>query len=269
MRKLGITQLHDAKPRALAVDQIKMIKDVGFDLCSFKYYNNEPIELYANEAAKCGIGIEALHAKNIDANSLWKENEGTKGYIDIIKKTIDTCHDFNIGKMVMHTMLDNNPPPVSEFGINNFLMIASYAKEHNVHIAFENMETPEHIKAVLNAVKDNYHGLCWDCGHNYGYTPNFDVMSILGDRLMATHIHDNFGLARDWDHWYEADIHLLPFDGNYDFKTYAAKIKESGYKGPLTFELSTEGKKEYGLMSLLEFFQAAYKRACVIRDMCE
>jgi len=54
----------------------------------------------------------------------------------------------------------------------------------------------------------------------------------LGEDLVHVHIDDNFG---------ETDDHLMPGDGNIDFKPFAKALKGSGYKGYVSAEISIFG----------------------------
>ena len=71
-------------------------------------------------------------------------------------------------------------------------------------------------------------GLCLDIGH--WHIVAGDDLSILerhGDRLIATHIHDNFGVTDD---------HLLPFNGRIDWNAVTAAIAATPCDMPLDFE---------------------------------
>ena len=72
--------------------------------------------------------------------------------------------------------------------------------------------------------------MCWDTGHarvQYG-KHDMDALKIVGDRVICTHIHDNY---------YDQDLHAFPFFGNIDWKQFMETLKEVGYGGDLSFEL--------------------------------
>ena len=102
------------------------------------------------------------------------------------------------------------------------------------------------------------------------------MMARYGDRLLGTHINDNLGV-RDFGgkiFWHD-DLHLLPFDGIADWQENAAKIKRSGFAGPLTFELNTLSKPDrhendfYGRMPLADYLTQAYIRACRVAALVQ
>jgi len=108
------------------------------------------------------------------------------------------------------------------------------------------------------------------------YNPNTDMMALYGDRLLGTHINDNLGV-RDFNGvttWID-DLHLLPFDGIVDWQDVAAKIKASGFDGPLTFELNVGSKPNrhendpYCRMESIDYLTAAYIRACRVAALLQ
>ena len=78
-------------------------------------------------------------------------------------------------------------------------------------------------------------GFCYDCGHNWCYAPDVDYLSIVGDRLLCTHLHDNFG---------DKDTHHIPFEATFDFEKMCQKLKSIGYKGNLTLEMCYTNYKD-------------------------
>lgn len=71
-------------------------------------------------------------------------------------------------------------------------------------------------------------GLCLDTGHlNLLRKPFFSYVPIVGDRIVALHIHDNLQLA---------DSHLLPYMGSIRWRDFVPELKAVGYTGDLSFE---------------------------------
>ena len=49
---------------------------------------------------------------------------------------------------------------------------------------------------------------------------------MLGNRIEALHLHDNFG---------EDDLHRMPYTGNIDWDSVLDTLKEVKYKGVINF----------------------------------
>ncbi len=89
---------------------------------------------------------------------------------------------------------------------------------------FDACATPESFNAHLDAVNDDFFVACLDIGHaemKGGETTAVEMISALGDRLRALHIHDN-----DKFH----DSHQIPFSMDIDFKRIAEALKNSAKK---------------------------------------
>ena len=158
----------------------------------------------------------------------------------------------------------------NEKGLENFGKVICEAEKLSVKVAFENTESEEYLVAVMKRFKGSPAvGFCWDTGHEMCYSYSKNLLSIYGDKLIATHINDNPGI-RDFDGnitWID-DLHLLPFDGIADWRSIADRLDKCDYNGILTFELnrcSRPGRHEndfYNEMSVEKYLTLAFSRAC-------
>jgi sugar phosphate isomerase/epimerase len=88
---------------------------------------------------------------------------------------------------------------------------------------------PEDLAELVDALQPyGKVGACWDTGHgNEMMVDQRASIQILGHRLKALHINDNFGVFDD---------HLIPYFGNIRWDEILLALKEIGYQGELTFE---------------------------------
>ena len=106
------------------------------------------------------------------------------------------------------------------------------AQQHGVTILAENLLWgstihPNSISALVQAVDSEFYGWCYDTGHYNAHGVSF--RRLLGNVVpLSLHIHDNNGNYRD--------DHLLPGDGNIDWKGFLDTLHEIGYKGDLVLE---------------------------------
>lgn len=101
---------------------------------------------------------------------------------------------------------------------------------------------------------------CWDSGHaRLAFTREGmpDAMRALGSRITCTHIHDNY---------YNKDLHVIPFQGDIDWREQMATLKEIGYKGNLTYEL-VYGKWPESMVA--EFLRVAADTGKILIGMFE
>lgn len=91
--------------------------------------------------------------------------------------------------------------------------------------------TPAGYLALARALGDAGPDLCLDIGHLYVTEPDEPLASIptLGPRLRQVHLED----MRRGRH-----EHLLPGEGDVDFRAVHSSLAAAGYPGPVCFELS-------------------------------
>lgn len=89
---------------------------------------------------------------------------------------------------------------------------------------------PEELAELVDALRPwGLVGACWDTGHGHEMMVDQALsIEILGSRLKALHVNDNFGVQ---------DNHLLPYFGHIRWDGILAALKKVGYDGELTFEV--------------------------------
>lgn len=228
MREIGIN-LHAAKGLT-DEEYLREIAGLGFTRI---FTGVRPVEKQAAIAEACtkyGITCETLHAPFGHINDIWLDNEGGPVMLDELLRTVDHCVIAGADIAVVHLSSGRKPPSITDLGCERFTRLVEYAAEKQVKIAFENQRMLGNIAWAFEAFPDERVGFCWDCGHEFCFTPGRRYMPLFGDRLICTHIHDNTGIFNE-------DSHFLPFDGSCDFRYVAEAIRTSGYNGSLMLEV--------------------------------
>ena len=125
----------------------------------------------------------------------------------------------------------------------------------------------------MDRFRSGYVGFCWDTGHEQCYNFGKDMTAKYGDRLVCTHLNDNYGMTDVNDMTWLDDSHLMPFDGITNWQSVADRLREHGYKGELTFELTCKSKPGrtthdiYGGLDAPGFLSLAYEKARKFRDL--
>jgi len=164
-----------------------------------------------------------------------------KAIRDFYKRAIECTAEAGGKICVIHPDNDKSP----EENAQMYFEILSFAKEHGVKIATENMwnwdneknhssfaacATPESFNAHLKAVNDDFFVACLDIGHaemKGSDTNAVEMILALGDKLQALHIHDNDGAD---------DQHLLPYQGTADWESFVKALAEIDYSGVVMLE---------------------------------
>jgi sugar phosphate isomerase/epimerase len=146
---------------------------------------------------------------------------------------------------------------------DSFEKLVEYAAQKGVTIAFENQRKLGNIAWAFDNFEncDNV-GFCWDCGHEACFTLEREYMPIFGKKLVCTHIHDNTAV-------FNADLHLLPFDGKIDYDRFAEHIRKSGYQGPLTLEVIAGNSKYYEGVDIDTYLNKAAEVIKKLRTMVD
>lgn len=255
-------------------EQIIMLKKTGFEGFFTNWYRDCPMKNWADTAKSQGMIYQSVHAPFSGVKALWHGNEQEAAVVENeLIDCIHSCAENDVRLMISHCYIGfDGIVDITDAGIERFERIINEAEKCGINIAFENTEGEEYLAKLLDVFSDrNNVGFCLDTGHEMCYNYSKDLLSLWGDRLIATHINDNLGI-KDYNgniFWHD-DLHLLPFDGIRDWDETAKRLKSCGYNGILTFELNKTSKPgrhendKYERMSLQEFFTEAYIRACKV-----
>lgn len=256
-------------------DALECIKNVGFDGVFFDYREDVDLDLILRCTASHGLFTQSLHAPFGDMNALYKEDDSSECVKNMMRQlygTVDMCEEYGIELMICHCIIGMNEHDVTERGLERIGRVIDYAAERYVNIAFENTEGIEYLSAVLERYGDRENvGFCIDTGHQLCYDHGVDLFEMFGDKLIATHLNDNFGQTGDEITFYD-DCHLLPFDGVVDWNYVYNNLVKLDFREPLTFELNKKSRPtrhandRYDAMSLHDYYAECYKRAVRFRD---
>ena len=256
---------------------IALLQEAGFSAISPVWSEELPLKILSACAQKHNITIQSLHAPRHGLIPLWNSQDPLSANIEKrIIDCIDACKQFNIPILVMHCwqgLTYTFPTEPLDFSI--FDRIVEYAEKNGVCIAFENLEGEEYLNALMTRYRDRSHiGYCWDSGHDQCYPHKMDFLKSFGDRLIMTHLNDNFGL-RDPNGVPTTmdDLHFLPYDGNICWETAIDRLKNLPPQSILNFELKKRSKptadRIYENLTLEEYIHLAAQRARKIADLYE
>ena len=261
MRDIGIV-LHSCSGYS-DEEYIKRIADLGFKATFSGVCDKKRQYDIANLCDKTGVTFETLHAPfpSLGINGMWLMGPVGSKMLKDLKASVDNCVLAGVGILVVHLSSGELAPPVTNKGRARFTELVEYAARKNVKIAFENQRKLANISWAFEAFpKDSNVGFCWDLGHESCFTIGREYMPLFGDRLICTHIHDNFGV-------YNGDEHIIPFDGKIDYNRKMELIKKYGYEGSLMLEVFKNNF--YKDITNEEYLEKAAKAAKKLAQICE
>ena len=266
MRKIGMNTL--SFRGSTFADCARLIKQYELDATFSDVMKSDAEQASLAEVIdQNGLSYESLHAPFDHINDIWFDTEGGRQMAAELKTSVDRCAIANVPILVVHLSSGLTPPPPTDIGRGRFIDLVSYAASRNVSIAFENQRMLGNIAWAFEEFKNAQNvGFCWDCGHEYCFTPGRHYMPLFGHKLICTHLHDNTSE-------FNLDRHLIPFDGNIPFDFVAKQIKDSGYQGTLMLEIFPRFQpgvyNSYQDYSLEQFVSRAAVAVKKLRDMID
>lgn len=252
-------------------EQIAELKEVGYDAFFTGWRAGAKVVDWAKAAKDCGMIYQSIHVGWDHAAHMWHgdDEQGNAGIAEMTA-CLEDCARAEVPIMVAHAFVGFKDHSPTEIGLERFGKVIRAAEKLGVQIAFENTEGEEYLDALLKAFwNDKTVGFCWDSGHEMCYNQSRDLLARYGEKLIATHLNDNLGISSfTGETAVRDDLHLLPFDGIADWKNNAERLDRCGYRGILTFELSTHSKPhrhendKYMRMPRPEYLAETYNRAC-------
>jgi len=230
--------------------------------CAFFDDKTKPEALvaeYAEAAKKYGLTFAQFHAPF--PSFYPRRPTATRVQQKAIEKSIELCGKVGCPYIVVHPCFDGSarfPSMTKEqeyrLNIEFYSSLIPILKQSGVVCCLENMwcqdwkskkiytaccsDVTEACRYVddLNAIAgEKRFGFCLDIGHLLllGLDP-CNTMEMLGDRLVALHVHDNDGVN---------DTHTAPFAGVCNWRRFVKGLRENGYRGVLNFETSGFNEK--------------------------
>lgn len=223
--------------------------------CAFFDDETKPEALvaeYAEAAKKYGLTFAQFHAPF--PSFYPRRPTATRVQQKAIEKSIELCGKVGCPYIVVHPCFDGSarfPSMTKEqeyrLNIEFYSSLIPILKQSGVVCCLENMwcqdwkskkiytaccsDVTEACRYVddLNAIAgEKRFGFCLDIGHLLllGLDP-CNTMEVLGDRLVALHVHDNDGVN---------DTHMAPFAGVCNWRRFVKGLRENHYRGVLNFE---------------------------------
>lgn len=240
---------------------LELLKKYGFS-CFFSHvYDLDSVLTLRKKADELGLEYEFIHGPFKGINDMWTSEETPKIYEELMK-SVDVASIAQVKAIIVHVSSGWIPPKINDLGLSRYDALVEYAKEKGVVLAFENLRKLGNLACLMDRYEqcDNV-AFCYDCGHEHCYTVTVPYADLYGSRFFCTHIHDNFGLPGAG---MDGDLHLMPFDGDIDYKKMMDKLNEIGYKGSLMLEIFAE---KYPDISAEEFVKTAYERIAKIAQL--
>lgn len=253
--------ISNSNKKVTPIESIDKIKEAGFKNVFIQWYNRDweyTQQEQLNYAKSQNLNIIFAHLGYQNINNLWVDNESGDALVENYKKDLEMCSKNNIPMVIMHLTSKNEAPMYNEKGLKRIKEIVDFAKKLNIKVAFENTKIKGYLEYVIQNIKNDNVGICYDAGHCHAHFNDEFNYKLFKNKIFAVHLHDNDK---------SSDQHLIPFDGTIDWKHVISKLKECNYNGPVTLEISY--RNEYLQTELKDFYKKGYKIAEQLNKMFE
>jgi len=255
---------------------IALLKENGFSAVSPLWSPELDLASLSDCVKSHDMTVQSLHAPHKGIAQLWEpDSPSSLTAQQWMLRSLDACARFQIPILVVHGWQGLSYTfPDTPLNFRFFDSLVLQAQRLGVCIAFENLEGEEYLDALMTRYRGNRHvGFCWDSGHAHCYPHRMDFLKAYGDRLLMTHLNDNYGL-RDPAGTPSGndDLHFLPYDGNLDWNRTLAELTHAPRQGILNFEFKTRSHSAapqdllYAHMPLEKYIAAAGIRARQIAE---
>lgn len=241
------------------LQQISLLRKNGFTH-TFPMSNEPDMDEIMHLFAENGITADSCHAPFRGINQIWNRDSSGDEWLRILVQAAETCSRYEVPVLVVHLSSGDNAPGVNDAGSERFRKLVETAKHLGVTIAFENQRKLANLAYAMEEFPDA--GFCWDVGHEQCFAYGREFMPLFGDRIIATHIHDNFKQ-------HEGDLHMLPFDGAIDFDRVAEHFAKANYRGTVMLEVFRPTSGAYEADSPEEYYAKAAAAATRLKNKIE
>ena len=238
----------------------ELVGQAGFDAMDFPLYREKSrLELVSDssgsfysdlrkKAEESGLSIGQTHAP-----FGYREDDGStfESILSIYERAATATAELGAKHMVVHPIKFENcvggyrREECFELNLRLFEKLVPTLEECGVTALLENMfltkingefkklyptiySSAEELARAADALGPSF-GVCLDSGHALITGTDIpDACRLLGERLLALHLHDNTG---------DRDDHLIPYFGKVPFEKMLDALKEIGYKGNINFEV--------------------------------
>lgn len=260
-REIAVVVNNNTNENVNAYETIDAIKKSGFKNVFIQWYNkdwNPTQEEQLKYIRDNDLNVIFAHLGYQNINNLWIEGEDGDKIVDRYVNDLKVCKENDIPLVIMHLTSKDIAPKYNEIGLNRLKKIVDFAEKLNIKVAFENTKIKGYLEYVIDNIKNENVGICFDAGHYHThFNDEFDFKKFK-NKIFAVHFHDNDQTG---------DLHLIPFDGTLDWKKVIKNLKDCNYEGPITLELCY--RRNYLEMSVEEFYKKGFEVGKKLKDIFE
>ena len=228
---------------------IAMAVDAGFGLLEVSagriewFQDVRAVRLRLDEA---GVKVRSVHAPSAGWKLADPDEEIRRAAVEATCGCLAPAVDMGAEIVVCHCNAPGGEFAASDYApsiarsIESLRIVAAEAGRLAVRLAVETMiprgqkRPAQKVSEILEIIEGlgDHVGICLDTGHSHAGGNDIAAEAIAaGDKLFATHLQDNHGVAGQ-------DEHLMPGEGTIDWHSLLDALDGMGFMGTRTFEIA-------------------------------
>jgi sugar phosphate isomerase/epimerase len=155
--------------------------------------------------------------------------------MDEIKRALEAAEQIPFKHLIVHLgeREDTWSQRTIDYALTALEHLGAFARALGVKLLVENLTndvtTPEHLVTILELGHLDNVGICLDLGHAHITIGIPEAVTVLGERIVSLHAHDNHGAK---------DEHLWPGDGSIDWQDTARRLQALAKPPAAVLEIS-------------------------------
>lgn len=203
-------------------ERLRAMKAAGFDFICLSKGLFDGTGVTPEICGRVGIEFDNVHLTGDDTTKMWTPGEEGEQICLRYLNEIKLASEYGVKVGITHVtwgtkMLPEGP---NQIGFDRFLRIAECAAKCDFQVAIENSAFPGHVYYILDHITGHEFGHCYDTGHRNAFARDEDFLGKYGDRLIATHFHDNDA---------RRDLHMMPLDGTIDWDKLTDELAKTKF----------------------------------------
>ena len=241
--KIGISTSIDYSVRI--EDQIRHIHKAGFHFISVgadtvhsRFFDKRDFTGILKLVSRESLFVESAHIPfgpgyNISDKDKSDRRKAVNNTMEFLKHTAD--YGIPLAIIHPHHYLQESREEVFKKSLESLKTIIE-SKPKEIRMAVENLPTADGnwiCSNLLNNLDKSKIGFCYDSSHENMSGRSFEILRKYHERITTTHLSDNHG---------QSDEHLIPGEGNIDWKRLIYYLDLSNELKNLLFEIGTGEK---------------------------
>lgn len=247
-----VTQTNFLSRKYGILKAVEIIKNAGFDAYDYTMCTHlDGVAEFMDDSYWYGIKelkshADAIGIQCIQAHAPYDDNQ--MEMIPAIIRSMEYAAHLGAEVIVVHPIVDNTcyyerREELFKENMEFYKSFIPHAKRLNIKVAVENMygwdrerhhntenvcSHSDEFARYVDSLNSEYIVACVDIGHcQLVHEAPENMLSKLGGRVGALHIHDNTGYD---------DAHTIPYSGTVNWDNVCAALDKIGYNGNFTFE---------------------------------